>query len=86
MTKITKTTINMATRRGLDLIFFDDNAVILLNIAPLDSDSDAGVYYRVTDGGLFFDSATVNSEDWPRWIATDSKLRAYLGDMAAALT
>ena len=89
--EITKTTINMATRRGLDLEIFHDDAqdVLLLNVALTkdnDAGNDAGVYYRVADGGLFFDSATINVEDWPHWIASDTKLRACLDEMALALT
>ena len=88
--EITKTTINMATRRGLDLEIFRDGeqGILLLNVAlPKDhaAGNDAGVYYRVTNDGLFFDSATINVEDWPHWIASDAKLRVHLDDMALAL-
>ena len=88
--EITKTTIKMAMRRGLDLEVYLDTSedVLLLNVSLIsdnDAGSDAGVYYRVTKGGLFFDAATINTEDWPNWIPTEARLRAYLDAMADAL-
>lgn len=88
---ISKTTMAMAERRGIDLWFHNagydsDEPKDRLMISLEESNHDGHMLYRITDDGLFFVSAHgYDSEDWPNWIRDEKHLRALLDAMAKEL-
>ena len=93
---ISKTTINMAAKRGMDLTVSEwtqqqlatagrktsRDSVTVLEIA--DPDSDASVWYTVERNGFALVNATYGTE-WPCLIEDEKHLRTLLNDMAAEL-
>ena len=95
---ISKTTMTMAERRGIDLWFHNASLYLLpahydsdkpddrLMISLEDSDHDGHVLYRIADDGLFFVAAHgYDSEDWPLWIRDEKHLRTLLDAMVKEL-
>ena len=85
---ISKTTFNMASRRGIELELGTAQDKLGRDFPALlihgHEDSDAVAFYRVKDDGLYFDGCHYG-EDWPCWIQSDASLRTYLDAMAGAL-
>tara|TARA_R110000824_G_scaffold44560_3_gene129508 strand:- start:1665 stop:1934 length:270 start_codon:yes stop_codon:yes gene_type:complete len=81
---LSKTTMNMAEKRNIDLWFHEESTQLMVSL--LDCDHDAHVNYKVSPDGLFFDQAHgYDSEDWPNWISDEKQLRALLPLMAAEM-
>ena len=95
-TMISKTTKNMAAKRGMKLEVSEWNndqlraaglktsreSASVLDI--FDSESDASVFYVHTATGWILIGATIGDE-WPHMIDDERHLRALLDDMAAVL-
>ena len=85
---ISKTTFNMASRRGIELELGTDSDLLGREYPVLlihgHCDSDAMATYRIKSDGLFYVCAGYG-EDWPCWIQSDASLRTYLDSMAEAL-
>ncbi len=86
--KISKTTFNMAKRRGLELEIGTAQDKLGRDFPALlihgHWQSDAVAFYRIKEDGLFFDGCHVG-EDWPYWIQSDASLRTCLDAMAEAM-
>ena len=89
---LTKTTINMARRRGLAITVTEDDelngGISSVEFAAIDDGEPADEYaalYTMTSGGLFFVGGCGDTEEWPYWIQSESHLRALLPAMAAAI-
>ena len=91
--KITKATERRATLLGVEIceeVHAEDRpngsieSVEVLAFYHVDSMSDAGAWYRITDDGLFFVDASCG-EDWPHWIKDNKALRSYLVEFTKAL-
>jgi len=91
--KITKTTQRQATVLGVEICeekHGEDRpdgsieSVEMLAFYHIDSMSDAGAWYRITDDGLFFVGASCG-EDWPHWIKDNKALRSCLVEFTKAL-
>lgn len=98
---LSKTTLNMAERRNVDLWsynvedFYDGKTWDgtgtkthdRLSVSPLNCNHDGAVVYRVTDEGFTFDSACgYDSEEWPYMIKNEKHLRSLLDAMAEELS
>ena len=89
---LSKTTLNMAERRNIDLWLHNsshnsDGPHDRLSISPLDCNHDGAVFYRVTGKGFTFDSACgYDSEEWPYMIKDEKHLRLLLDAMAEELS
>ncbi|MFZ9048729.1 MAG: hypothetical protein ACO20Y_08075 [Poseidonia sp.] len=88
--KISKTTINMAARRGVAMIVTPEdelnNGRTSVEFAKLEDGEPADEYaalYTLTAEGLFFVNGCDDTEEWPYWIQDETRLRAYLPAMAA---
>jgi len=88
--KISKTTINMAARRGLAITVIEDDNLndgrTSVEFAAIDDGEPADEYaalYTLTPNGLFFVNGCGDTEEWPYWIADETRLRLYLPYMAA---
>lgn len=90
--RISKTTINMAARRGVAITVIEDDELRdgrtsvefarLLDGEPIDEHE---ALYDMKADGLFFVGGCGDTEEWPYWIKTDTDLRALLPAMAAAV-
>ena len=88
--KLTKTTINMAAKRGLSIqpgIGGNGNDQWkTIEITGLGDDGEPwdefAAAYRITDDGWFFDCSCWGVEDWPLWIPDENRLRELLDLMA----
>jgi len=89
---LSKTTLNMAERRNVDLWTYNsgydsDGPQDRLSVSPLDCNHDGAVVYRVTDEGFTFDSSHgYDSEEWPYMIKNEKHLRLLLDAMAEELS
>lgn len=93
---ISKTTVNMAAKRGMTVTVERWNreqlatagrrtsreSVEVLEIC--DPDSDAAAWYTVEVNGFSFINATYGDE-WPATIEDEKHLRSLLDDMAAVI-
>ena len=87
--KISKTTINMARRRGLAITVIEDDELndgrTSVEFAAIDDGEPADEHaalYTMTPEGLFFAGGCGDTEEWPNWIQSESHLRALLPAMA----
>ena len=96
--QISKTTINMAARRGFGVsvsvytaaelrqinrkVNDDDSAVV---VEFFSKSSDAAAWYIDRGHFLQFAQATVQAEEWPATIRNEQEIRGLLPDMAAVL-
>ena len=88
--KVTKTTINMARRRGFAITVTEDDELnggkTSVEFAALDNGEPADEHaarYTLTADGLFFaGSCLKNAEEWPYWIESEAYLRTLLPAMA----
>ena len=96
--QISKTTINMAARRGFGMsvsvynaaelrqinrkVSGEDSAVV---VEFFSESSDAAAWYIDRGHFLQFAQATVQAEEWPGTIRTEQEIRELLQDMAAVL-
>ena len=90
--KISKTTINMARRRGLAITVIEDDELndgkTSVEFAAIDDEEPADEHaalYTLTPKGLFFVGGCGDTEEWPYWIQDETHLRALLPAMAAAI-
>ena len=86
---LTKTTINMAARRGFAITVIEDDKLnagrTSVEFAAIDDGEPADEYaalYTMTSDGLFFVDGCGDTEEWPHWIQSESHLRAMLPGMA----
>ena len=91
---ITKTTINMARRRGIAISIWENDETrdgkTTVEFVKMDDDGEAfdeyHAAYDLADDGLFFVGSCVgNTEDWPRWIENEQHLRNLLDAMSAEM-
>jgi hypothetical protein len=95
-TMLTKTTINMAERRGLTMINrietierlcvrlkTRDEQVEVLDIGTEDTDAMV-LYYRTSDGYRYL-ASTLDDADFPLTIANEAALREMLPDLQRML-
>jgi len=90
--KISKTTISMAARRGVAITVIPEdklnNGQTSVEFAQLEDGEPADEHaalYTLTADGLFFAGGCDDTEDWPHWIEDETRLRALLPAMAAAV-
>ena len=90
--KISKTTINMAARRGVAITVvpedeFNDGktSVEFARLYDGEPADEHTARYTLTAGGLFFVGGCFDTEDWPYWIQDETHLRALLPAMAAVI-
>ncbi|MFZ9091903.1 MAG: hypothetical protein ACO3FE_17645 [Planctomycetaceae bacterium] len=87
--KVTKTTINMARRRGFAITVIEDDELnggrTSVEFAAIDDGEPADEHaalYTMTPDGLFFAGGCGDTEEWPYWIPDETRLRALLPAMA----
>ena len=97
---ITKTTINMAARRGVSFLLTENDqchslktssrvdTLEISRLIGLDEPADEfAALYRITDDGLFFmGSCRENAEEWPQWIPDERTLRDLMHAIAMEVT
>ncbi len=92
---ISKTTINMARKRGVHFeiregdTFARKNATLTtLEICGM-TDGEAWdeyhALYEIKEDGLHFVMGCFDTQEWPNWIESDSHLRGLLNPMAEAI-
>jgi hypothetical protein len=84
---ITKTTVNMAKRRGIHLEVYQDESETMVEFCGFDQDGqpydEYNALYRLTSDGLHWvGSCFQDSEEWPNWIESDRHLRQLLPAIA----
>jgi len=94
--KISKTTINMAARRGVAITVtrkdeFNDgktsvyfSRLVDYGFGPEPIDECTARYTLAADG-LFFGGGCYDTEGWPHWIEDESHLRELLPALAAII-
>jgi hypothetical protein len=90
--KISKTTINMAARRGFAITVTEDDELnggrTSVEFAAIDDGEPIDEHtarYTLTTDGLFFAGGCGDTEEWPHWIQDETHLRALLPAIAAAI-
>jgi hypothetical protein len=88
--KLSKTTVQMATRRGLDLSWTHQEDGLFLNICRIaDADNDSGVYYRYNaDQSFSFDVSVYDSKigkTFPVVLEDEMDLRRNLKEICDVL-
>ncbi|MDD9179241.1 MULTISPECIES: hypothetical protein [Aliivibrio] len=77
--KVSKTTINFASRRNIELVIDDES----ISFFPLNDDSGEPAFvYSIQESGLFFKAniwlKSAVKEELPRWIMNEQMLRNVL--------
>ena len=90
--KISKTTINMAARRGVAMTVTPEdelsNGQTSVEFARFEDGEPIDEHtarYTLTADGLFFAGGCGDTEEWPHWIQDETHLRALLPAIAAAI-
>jgi len=88
--KLSKTTVQMATRRGLELNWAHQADGLFLNISRIaDADNDSGVYYRYNaDESFNFDGSVYdpnNGKTFPVVLEDEMDLRRNLTEICEVL-
>jgi hypothetical protein len=88
--KLSKTTVQMATRRGLELNWAHQADGLFLNISRIaDADNDSGVYYRYNaDESFSFDGSVYdpnNGKTFPVVLEDEMDLRRNLTEICEVL-
>jgi len=92
--EISKTTINMAAKRGVSIIIYvnqGDKNETLVEFCGIGEDGEAidefTAMYCLTADGLHWRGSCFSglTEEWPNWITDDSHLRGLLDAMAVEI-
>lgn len=83
--KISKTTINFASRRNIELVIDDDS----ISFFPLNDDNGEPAFvYSIQESGLFFKAniwlESAVKEELPHWIMNEQMLRNVLSFVSPA--
>lgn len=83
--KVSKTTINYAERRNIELVIDEDS----ISFFPLNDDSSEPAFiYSIQDSGLFFKAniwlEPAVKEELPHWIMNEKMLRNVLSFVSPA--